>query len=160
MSYNVGWGYTQWNRIGRAQDVGNCKTELEARGVSHHFSLASFYQVNQSINALFVQTVRDWAWEHNPTQVRSYYGAGNIGAAIALKGIKVIGMDSAPSSIQDAKQTIQCHSLSMEVLEKMQTSLLGDAFFDVAVLIRRAKDALGWFPNCNYSSQSNRLCIL
>ena len=41
-------------------------------------------------------------------------------------------MDSAPSSIQDAKQTIQRHSL-MEVFS-MQTSSVGDAFFDVAVL--------------------------
>lgn len=115
---------------------GNCRTELEVCGVTHHFSLASFYQVNQSINQLLVETVRDWVLEHNPSQVLDLYcGAGNIGAAIAIKGVKVVGMDSAPSSIQDAKQTIQKHSLSMEVFKKDADKFqAGDAFFDVAVL--------------------------
>ena len=108
-------------------------------------SLASFYQVNQSINALLVQTVRDWVLEHNPTQVLDLYcGAGNIGAAIALKGIKVIGMDSAPSSIQDAKQTIQRHSLSMEVFRKDADKFkLEMPSLMLLYWIRRAKDALG-----------------
>ena len=115
---------------------GRCKTEMEVCGVNHQFSLSSFYQVNQGINTLLVETVRDWVLEHNPTQVLDLYcGAGNIGAAIALNGIKVVGIDSAPSSIQDAKQTIQRHNLPMEVFKKDADKFeAGDAFFDVAVL--------------------------
>lgn len=124
---------------------GNCKTELEVCGVSHQFSLASFYQVNQGINTLLVQTVRDWVLEHSPTQVLDLYcGAGNIGAAIAFKGVKVVGMDSAPSSIQDAKQTIQRHHLPMEVFKKDADKFeAGDAFFDVAVLDPPRKGCAG-----------------
>ncbi len=115
---------------------GNCTTTIEVCGVTHVLGLASFYQVNQGINALLVETVRDWVLEHNPSQVLDLYcGAGNIGAAIALQGVKVIGMDSAPSSIQDAKRTIQRHNLSMEVHKKDADKFqAGDAFFDVAVL--------------------------
>ena len=43
---------------------GGCKTELEVCEFPI-FSLASFYQVNQGINALLVETVRDWVLEHN-----------------------------------------------------------------------------------------------
>ncbi len=124
---------------------GNCKTEMTVCGVTHQLSLGSFYQVNQGINALLVQTVRDWVLEHNPSQVLDLYcGAGNIGTAIALQGIKVVGMDSAPSSIQDAKQTIARHNLSMEVHKKDADKFqAGDAFFDVAVLDPPRKGCAG-----------------
>jgi len=124
---------------------GSCKTIVEVCGVTHHLSLASFYQVNQGINALLVETVRDWVLEHTPSQVLDLYcGAGNIGTAIALKGVKVIGMDSAPSSIQDAKATIQRHTLSMEVRKTNADKFeAGDAFFDVAVLDPPRKGCAG-----------------
>ena len=125
--------------------LGNCKTILTVCDVEHHLSLNSFYQVNLEINELLVSTLRDWVLEHNPTQVLDLYcGAGNIGAAIAMQGTKVVGMDMAPSSIQDAKQTIKRHDLPMEVHQRDADKFeAGDAFFDVAVLDPPRKGAKG-----------------
>ena len=125
--------------------IGDCTTKLNVCGIEHHLSLNSFYQVNLEVNELLVNTLSEWVLTHNPTQVLDLYcGAGNIGAAIALQGISVIGMDLAPSSIQDAKRTILRHNLAMEVHQTDANKFeAGDAFFDVAILDPPRKGARG-----------------
>ena len=125
--------------------MGKCKTVLHVCEVEHHLSLQSFYQVNLEVNSILVSTLTDWVSEHNPTQVLDLYcGAGNIGAAIALNGTTVVGMDMAPSSIQDAKKTIQRHSLPMTVHQTNADKFeAGDEFFDVAILDPPRKGASG-----------------
>lgn len=116
--------------------VGQKKLDFEVCGIKHQISLGSFYQVNLEINEILVQTILDWVLEHQPKKVLDLYcGAGNIGCAIANKGIPVIGIESSSSSVQDGQATIKHHQLDMEIrkgdADKFQA---GDAYFDLAVL--------------------------
>ncbi len=141
------WGKDHLDGIGLDGQpiLGACKTVLTVCDIEHHLSLQSFYQVNLEINSILVNTVKNWVLEHNPSQVLDLYcGAGNIGAAIALEGTKVVGMDMAPSSIQDAKKTIKRHSLPMTVHQTNADKFeAGDEFFDVAILDPPRKGASG-----------------
>ena len=124
---------------------GTQRTTITIAEIEHQFSLGSFFQVNVPCNELLVQTILAWTLEHQPTQVLDLYcGAGNIGAAIAKKGIPVVGIDSAKGSITDAKNTIKRHNLPMEVrvadADKFQA---GDAFFHVAIMDPPRKGAKG-----------------
>ena len=116
---------------------GNCQSKITVAGVEHHLSLNSFYQVNLQINELLVATILEWLSAHEGiTQVLDLYcGAGNIGAAIAKSGIKVVGIDNAKSSIQDGKNTIKRSHLPMELrLSNADAFRAGDAFFNAVVL--------------------------
>ena len=116
--------------------MGQKKLLFEVCGVEHQISLGSFYQTNPEVNELLVQTIVDWTQEHEAKKVLDLYcGAGNIGCAIAKKGIPVIGIESSPSSVQDGKATIKRHQLEMEIrkgdADKFQA---GDAYFDLAIM--------------------------
>lgn len=134
--------------------VGQKKLEFEVCGVTHQISLGSFYQVNLEINELLVQTILDWVLEQEPQKVLDLYcGAGNIGCAIANKGVPVIGIESSTSSVQDCQKTIQRHQLDMEIrkgdADKFQA---GDAYFDLAILDPPRKGAGEVFKELRFTN--------
>ena len=134
--------------------IGASQLRFDILGVEHRISLHSFYQVNLELNQILVQTIVDWIKEHKPTKVLDLYcGVGNIGAAIAKENIPVFGIDSAPSSIADGKQTIKRNTLPMEIKKANADQFqAGDAFFDVAVLDPPRKGASGVISELRYTN--------
>ena len=71
--------------------------------VEHQLSLGTFFQVNSAVNDAMVQRICDIVSAHNPIKVLDLYsGAGNIAFALAKRGMPVVMIERAGSSIQDA----------------------------------------------------------
>ena len=127
--------------------IGEKYSSITVCGVEHHFSLGAFYQVNLEINELLVSQIVSWVEEHAPSKVLDLYsGAGNIGLAIANKGIPVLGIESNPHAVQDGKRTALRLNLDMEFRKgNADRFQAGDAFFNLAVLDPPRKGAQSVF---------------
>ena len=113
--------------------------------VEHSLSLGTFFQVNPAVNAAMVQRICNVVESHAPTKVLDLYsGAGNIAFALAHRGIPVVMIERAGSSIQDAKNTAKRTDLPVEIRQADADRFqAGDSFFDVAVLDPPRKGAAG-----------------
>ncbi len=73
---------------------------------TYHLSWRSFFQANPPAYTALLQKMRAKLKQLNPQSVCDLYcGIGSIGLTITPKGTKLIGIESVPEAIEDAKKT-------------------------------------------------------
>ena len=111
-------------------------TSIEVMGVTHHFSPATFYQVNLEINELLVGDVIQEAMHHSPTSVLDLFsGAGNFSLPLARKNVDVTLIEAHPTATKDARRTANRLGINADIrTANAEAYQAGDAFFEVAIL--------------------------
>ena len=104
--------------------------------VHHRFHPKSFFQINMSINQLLVSQIISLVTQKNPSHILDLYaGAGNIGLALAKQGYRVTMMESAPTSVQDARNTATKNNLVVDIVEqRVEDYVAGSIFYDFLIL--------------------------
>ena len=104
--------------------------------VHHRFHPKSFFQINMSINQILVEQIISLVAQKHPSHILDLYaGAGNIGLALAKKGHHVTMMESAPTSIQDARNTAKRNNLNVHIVEqRVEDHIPGSIFYDFLIL--------------------------
>jgi 23S rRNA (uracil1939-C5)-methyltransferase len=117
-------------------------------GVQHQLRPQSFTQVNLPLNEQLISRVVSLAHEQNPSQILDLYsGVGNFSFPLASTGIPVIAMESAPSSVYDARDTQERTQLPVEIqVKNIDTFAAGDVFCEVVILDPPRSGAPGIFP--------------
>lgn len=117
-------------------------------GVLHQLRPQSFTQVNLPLNEQLISRVVSLAHEKKPNQILDLYsGVGNFSFPLAATGVPVIAMESAPSSVYDARDTQERTQFPVEVHAKnIDTFAAGDVFSDLVILDPPRSGAPGVFP--------------
>lgn len=116
--------------------AGRTTLDLRVGGIHHRPGPDSFVQVNLEVNEALVGEVVAASDARHPEAVLDLFaGGGNLGLALAARGVPVTLVESAPSSVRDARDTARRHGLTAEVhCQDAWRWRAGDAVFDLAVL--------------------------
>lgn len=127
---------------------GDSRVRIEAAGVEHHLSPATFFQVNLEVNEALVGRVVELVQSRQPTAVLDLYaGAGNLSMPLAAAGVPVTQVELAGSSVRDAKATAKREGLSVTFRAGDAGKFsAGDSFFDIAILDPPRAGAPGLLP--------------
>ena len=111
-------------------------TKIQIAGVEHHFSPATFYQVNLEVNALLVADALNHIRDVKAEAVLDLFaGAGNFSLPLAAEGIRTTMIEAHPTAAKDARRTSKLHSIDVDIRTgRAEDFHAGDAFFDTAIL--------------------------
>lgn len=122
----------------------------EASSAGLQASAASFFQVNGGINAAVVARVGALVRSLAPAHLLDLYaGNGNLSLGLAGQGFGLTLIESSPSAVRDARETVARRGLQGTVdVRRGDAGAFqpGDCFFDVAVLDPPRAGAPGLLP--------------
>ena len=115
---------------------GISRTILHVGGIEHHLRPQTFYQINLQINQKIVEQVVTWTKSLSPLHVLDLYaGAGNLSLPLLKIGIPVTLIESSPTAIADAKDTLHRENLKATIhRQNAERFKAGQCFFDVALV--------------------------
>lgn len=106
-------------------------------GLQFHISPASFFQVNPlQAEQLYLKTLELAELTGNETVLDAYCGVGTLSLIFARKVKNVIGVESVPEAIQDAKKNGELNEISNVrfVLARTETFIASASSIDIVLL--------------------------
>ncbi len=115
---------------------GDARLRLVAGGVEHRVGPGVFFQVNLEVNALLVDAVVEQVMACEPRSALDLYaGYGNLGLAVAARGVSVELREVDGAAVAEAKRTAERRALPARCLVSDAARFrAGDAFFEVAIV--------------------------
>jgi len=115
---------------------GEAEVRFEVEGITHRLGPETFFQVHPEVNRQVVAAVVQAVRAAEASAVLDLYaGCGNLGLPLARAGLALTMIESAASSVADARRTAAAHGLTVDIRAGDAGAFkAGQAFFDAVVL--------------------------